>query len=126
MAQPADNQSEVVQQLKLNAREWVEHDEQERVHKESLRKIKQRKDELSESITEAMRVVDQEALKISTGGFLKYSETTTYAPVSKEKVFDTLSDELKDDARAREICDRLWDRDARDCKKSVVLKRTKR
>lgn len=121
-----NNRNEVIEKLKQNARQWVDVDEKERKKKEELKKLKQEKDELSEWITTAMTAVQESNMKISTGGFLKCTETTTYAPVNKEKVFSYLVDELKSEERARDICDKLYDKDSRDVKKTMVLKRTKR
>lgn len=121
-----NSKDEVIDLLKQNARKWVDVDEKERKKKEELKKLKQEKDELSERITTAMTAVQESSMKISTGGFLKCTETTTYAPVNKEKMFHTLIDELKNEEKARDICDRLWDKDSRDVKKTMVLKRTKR
>lgn len=129
MADPQDhtnNRDEIVEKLKQNARAWCDVDEKERKKKEELKKLKQEKDELSEWITTAMTAVHEPSMKISTGGFLKCTEMTTYAPVNKERMFGHLLDELKSEEKARNICDKLWDKDSRDVKKTMVLKRTKR
>ena len=120
------NHAEVIDALKINAKEWVKLDSQEREAKAVLKAVLERKKELSDAILQGMEVVEVPGLKLSIGGQLKYTERTVYAPIKKEDLFATLKEELKDEDRAREIVDKAYDKERRDGKKVVSLQRTKR
>ncbi len=120
------NQSEIVDQLKINSLQWVTLDEKEREHKRQIREINDTKKSLSETILKGLAAVDKtEICFTNQSGKLKSSETTVYAPIKKEHIFNTLRNELRDEDRARDLVEKLYDRAGRQEKKIVTLKRTR-
>ena len=120
------NQTEIVEALRTNAKEWVTLDEKEKLAKATLKAVAERKKELGDAILQGLEVIEQPGLKLKTGGRLKYTERTVYAPLKKEDLFSTLKDELKDEDKAREIVDKAYDKERREGKKVVTLTRTKK
>ena len=120
------NGDEVIQQLKRNAIDWVELDKAEQKAKQTLKEVSVRKKELSSAILTGLEAVDTSEIHLQSGGKLKCSTTTTYAPLKKEDVFEKLRTELQDDSRAQQITDKLYDKDSRSKKETVTLKRTAR
>ena len=121
------NSEEIVQQLTRNSREWVELDDKEKEAKEVIKAISSRKKELNESILVALDSIQKSEVKLGVrGGKLKYSATTSFAPLKKEDIFNGIKEEIDDEAKARTIVDRLYDKQNRDSKKVVTIKRTTR
>ena len=112
--------------MKVNSLQWVSLDEKEREHKRQIREINDTKKTLSETILKGLAAVDKtEICFTNQTGKLKSSETTVYAPIKKEHIFNTLRNELRDEDRARDLVEKLYDRAGRQEKKIVTLRRTK-
>ncbi len=120
------NQEEIIAILKQNSVEWVDLDDKEKTAKDALKAISGRKKELNDSIMQGLDQIDKQEVLLKRGGKLKFCTTTTFAPLKKEDIFNALKTELDDEARARTIMDKLYDREARDSKKVTTLKRLKR
>lgn len=120
------NREEVIDQLKQNSLEWVDLDDKEKTAKDALKAIAGRKKELNESILAGLDKIESTEIVLKRGGKLKFSTTTTYAPLKKEDIFNTLKTELDDETRATQIIDKLYDKDGKESKKITTLKRTKR
>ena len=109
------NQSEIVEQLKVNFLQWVTLDKREREAKRQIREINDAKKGLSETILKGLAAVDKtEICFTNQAGKLKSSETTVYAPIKKEHIFNTLRNELRDEDRARDLVEKLYDRAGRE------------
>lgn len=120
------NREEVIDQLKQNSLEWVDLDDKEKTAKDALKAIGGRKKELNESILAGLEKIESTEIVLKRGGKLKFSTTTTYAPLKKEDIFNTLKSELDDETRATQIIDKLYDKEGKESKKITTLKRTKR
>lgn len=115
---------EVVEQLKANAREWVETDATERQLRDRLKAISARKKELGDSILTGLEAVQKTEIGLLSGGRLKYATSKTYAPLKQEQILAALRDELGDGEKAGEIVDKLYA--SREEKTTVTLRRLKR
>lgn len=125
MATETSNNEEIVQQLTRNSREWVDLDDKEKEAKEVIKAINTRKKELNDSIILALDSIHKNEVQFR-GGKLKYSATTSFAPLKKEDIFTAIKTEIQDEHRARTIVDKLYDKQNREAKKTVTLRRTTR
>lgn len=117
---------EVIAQLRVNTREWIELDDKERDAKQVLKVVADRKKELGGCIVDGLKDARLDEVRLMSGGRLKYCETSTYAPLKRETVFSNLLEELNDEQKAKTLTEKLWSKDCRECKKVISLKRTKK
>ena len=120
------NKEEITDKLKQNSIEWIQQDEKEKEAKATLKEIAIRKKELNDVIMQGLDQINLPHLDLRSGGKLKFCTTTTFAPLKKEDIFNTIKTELNDETRARMIMDKLYDREGREAKKVTTLKKLKR
>lgn len=116
------NQTEVVDQLKENARLWVTLDDEERKAKLVLREIAQKKKSLNGSIIQGLEVVDEPHISFQRGGVLRPCERLSYTPVNREEIIATIRTEVEDEQKANVIIDKLYNKELRESKRIVGLK----
>lgn len=116
------NETEVVDQLKENARLWVTLDDEERRARSILKDIVQRKKSLNGSIIQGLEVVDEPHISFQRGGVLRPCERLSYAPLNREEIITTIRTEVEDSQKADAIIDKLYNKELRESKKIVGLK----
>lgn len=120
--QMTSNETEVVDQLKENARLWVTLDDEERRARSILKDIVQRKKSLNGSIIQGLEVVDEPHISFQRGGVLRPCERLSYAPLNREEIITTIRTEVEDSQKADAIIDKLYNKELRESKKIVGLK----
>ena len=120
--QMTSNETEVVDQLKENARLWVTLDDEERRARSILKDIVQRKKSLNGSIIQGLEVVDEPHISFQRGGVLRPCERLSYAPLNREEIITTIRTEVEDAQKADAIIDKLYNKELRESKKIVGLK----
>lgn len=94
------NQTEVVDQLKENARLWVTLDDEERKARAVLKEVAQKKKSLNNSIIQGLEVVDEPHISFQRGGVLRPCERLSYTPLNREEIISTIRDEVGDEEKA--------------------------
>ena len=116
------NQTEVVDQLKENARLWVTLDDEERKARAVLKEVAQKKKSLNNSIIQGLEVVDEPHISFQRGGVLRPCERLSYTPLNREEIITTIREEVGDEETADTIIDKLYNKDLRESKRIVGLK----